>query len=146
MLCSDNGYNLNFEVYTRKKKDFVEKNLGASVVKRLTEDLTDKYHHLYFDNYFNSYNLQLELLDKNIYACGTVQAYRKHLPELKNDREMERGNFDRKISDKGIIFMKWKDAKCVYLLSSCKNNDVTQVGRRAKDGSTTQVVCPVAFI
>ena len=41
---------------------------------------------VYFDNCFTSPTLIAKLLDKGIYAVGTVKANRKHMPTLKNDK------------------------------------------------------------
>ena len=50
---SQNGNFSQFEIYTGKKIGVVEHNLGASVVKDLTEDLVGKWHHVYFDKFFH---------------------------------------------------------------------------------------------
>ena len=49
---SSNGYFSCFDTYTGRREDR-EVGLGAYVLKKLTEDLKDKYHHI-FDNYFDS--------------------------------------------------------------------------------------------
>ena len=49
---SATGYVLKFTVYEGKTGNSVERGLGANVVKRLTEHLQNKYHHVYFDNFF----------------------------------------------------------------------------------------------
>ena len=41
------------------------------MVKKLTENLKDKYHHVFFDNYFTSFRL-LEELEKTE-SMGVVQ-------------------------------------------------------------------------
>ena len=56
-----NGYVSAFDVYTGKKGQAVEHGLGARVVKQLSSDLHHTYQHLYFDNYFSSVNLFLDL-------------------------------------------------------------------------------------
>lgn len=40
MRCNDNGFSLQFEIYS-EKKDVVEKNLGEQVVKKMTEFCTE---------------------------------------------------------------------------------------------------------
>ena len=57
---SSNGYFNRFDIYTGRKEDR-EVGLGAYVVKKLTEDLKDKYHHVHFDNYFTSFQLLEDL-------------------------------------------------------------------------------------
>ena len=49
---SKNGYTCSFQVYTGKVGDTTEKNLGARVVKDLSEPIRGKNHQLYFDNLF----------------------------------------------------------------------------------------------
>lgn len=70
------------------------------------------------DNFFTSYDLFNILKDNLIYAVGTVNAQRKILPKLKDDKLILRGECDWKISNSGIGMYKWKDNKCVHLLSS----------------------------
>lgn len=146
MLCCESGYNYKFEIYTGKKHNIVEKNLGANVVKRLMEGLDGKNHHVYFDNYFSNYELMTYLINKQIYACGTVQSNRKYLPVLKGDRCMERGEIDWKVSDAGILYLKWMDNRSVHILSNChRGDDVINVQRRSKDGRVREVPCPQAI-
>ena len=64
---SCNGYFLNFQVYTGKVGDAVEKGLGARVVKDLTSELKGKYHHVFFDNFFTSAGLLVDLEENGIY-------------------------------------------------------------------------------
>lgn len=61
-----------FQIYTGKIEKR-ERELDARVVKDLTGVLVGKYHRVYFDNYFNSIQLQLDLLQQEIYACGTIR-------------------------------------------------------------------------
>ena len=78
---SNNGYFSQFEVYTGKKKGAVEHQLGTRVVKDLTEDLQGKWHHAYFDNFFTSHNLLVDLERRGIYGCGTARKDRRGFPE-----------------------------------------------------------------
>ena len=58
--------------------------LGTHVVKKLTEDLKKKNHHVFFDN-FTSYQLLADLEEDGIYGCGTARKDRKEFPQgLKN--------------------------------------------------------------
>ena len=78
-----NGYFSKFDVYTGRKETR-ECGLGAHV-KKLTEDLKQKNHHVFFDNYFTSYKLMEDLEKEGILACGTARKDRKKFPSaLKN--------------------------------------------------------------
>lgn len=93
-LADSEGYLFDFDIYTGKTKDYVEKRLRGKVVLRLVEGLEHKEHCLSFNNYFNTYNLLKELKDKGINACGTVMANRKNLPKLKDDKQLKQGDYD----------------------------------------------------
>ena len=87
---SSNGYFSRFDIYTCKKEDR-EVGLGAYVVKKLTEGLKDKHHHVFFDNYFTSFRLLEDLEKDRIYGCGTARKDRKEFPAaLKNPGLKER--------------------------------------------------------
>ena len=58
-----------------------EKQLGQRVVKDLTQLLKGKNHHVFFDNFFTSEALLQDLLDDDIYACGTARKDRKGFPD-----------------------------------------------------------------
>ena len=77
---SKNGYVCDFDIYTGKDGEKTE-DLGAKVVKKLSRELVGGNYILYFDNYFSSPRLFLDLLKDNIYACGTYQWWRKGIPE-----------------------------------------------------------------
>ena len=77
---SQNGYFSSFQVYTGKEGNTTEKGLGKRVVKDLTEDLKGKHHHVYFDNFFTSLDLIVDLDKDGIYSCGTARKDRKGFP------------------------------------------------------------------
>ena len=67
-------------VYTGKKGDTVETNIGAKVVKELTKDFQHKWHYAFFDNFFTSKSLLCDLERVGVYGCGTARADRKFFP------------------------------------------------------------------
>ena len=79
---SSNGYFSRLDVYTGKKADgSTEHNLGARVVKHLTQDFKDKWHMVFFDNFFTSKALICDLEAMKIYSCGTARKDRKGFPQ-----------------------------------------------------------------
>lgn len=95
MADSHNGYFHTLQVYTGKQGGG-EKQLGARVVKDLTQDLKGKNHHVYFDNFFTSEQLLQDLVEDNIYACGTARKDRKGFPPaLKSAKLKKRYTFSR---------------------------------------------------
>lgn len=147
MLADESGYCGKFQIYTGKRGDNAEKNLGARVVKDLCKGLEGKGHNVYFDNYFTSVPLLSELQRDEIYACGTVNSNRKHLPIFLADKELQRGDFDFSVSNGGLTAIKWKDKRSVYLLSNYHDPKVTsQVKRKKRDGTSESVPCPQVLI
>ena len=47
---------------------------------KLTENLNNKYHHVFFDNYFTSFQLLEDLEKDSIYGCGTAHKDHKEFP------------------------------------------------------------------
>ena len=79
---SHNGYFSRFEVYTGKKGNTAEKNLGVRVVKTLTAELKGKGHHVFFDNFFTNEQLLQDLMADDVYSCGTARKDRKGFPPV----------------------------------------------------------------
>ena len=65
------GFVSEFQVYVGKEGE-VEDGLGARVIKDLTQNIKNKYHHVYCDNFFTSLFLLEDLLKDGIYGCGTM--------------------------------------------------------------------------
>ena len=80
-------------MYLRKKGN-TEFVLGESVVLSLCQSLRDTNCYVYFDNFFTSPMLMAKLLENGIYGIGTVRANRKHIPTLKQNKQMKRGEHD----------------------------------------------------
>ena len=60
-------------------------------MKDLTEPSRQKYHHVYFDNFFSSVGLLEDLEEVGLYACGTARTDRKGFPpELKKPKLSDR--------------------------------------------------------
>ena len=74
------GYVCEFEVYTGKTEGERELGLGGNVVKMLTRNITGHNYTIYRDNFFTSATLFRDLLQDNIYTCGTYNATCKCYP------------------------------------------------------------------
>ncbi len=77
---SSNGYFSRLQIYTGKKGNTPEQNLGSRVVKELTSDFQHRWHRVFFDNIFNSKQLLCDLEAVGLYGCGTARKDRKHFP------------------------------------------------------------------
>ena len=86
------SYVHEFEVYVGKPHGVArEVGLGKKVVLKLSEKLRGKNNHLYFDNYFNSVELQEKLLGMGLFGCGTVKSILKYLPPQMSNKKSKRG-------------------------------------------------------
>ena len=136
------GYLYEFDMYLGKKAK-TEFGLGESVVLSLCQKLKDTYCYVFFDNFFTSPTLLLKLLEMGIYATGTVKANRKHMPAMKLDKEMKRGDHDWS-SANNLTAIKWMDNKSVILLSNYFDpRETQQIDRRVKGSKDkVKVTCP----
>ena len=73
------------------KKGNTEFGLGESAILSLCQQLKDTHWFVFFDNFFTSPALLVQLLEMEICATGTVWDNQKNMPVLKHDKEMKRG-------------------------------------------------------
>ena len=66
----------NFQIYSGKSEER-HVPLAEYVVWSLTRELSMKFHHVYFDNFFTSPFLVAKLLEDGIYCTGTLITTRK---------------------------------------------------------------------
>lgn len=101
---------------------------------------------LYFDNFFTSIPLLKKLLERGLYACGTLRCNRKHFPKNKlcTDKALSLGESDFAMCG-DISVTKWRDRgkKAVLVGSNMhKPSDKTTVNRKNKAGKKEVVDCP----
>ena len=148
-LCADseNGYVNNFEIYLGKDKDGeadTAKGLGHYVVMNMTKPYHGKFHHVYFDNFFNSPALMEDLLKEKTLACGTVRTNRKGLPKALK-RRMEKGEIITKQKGQtSLVMTTWKDKREINMLSTnCSPDEPPKrISRRSKDGGEGEIEKP----
>ena len=146
---SSNGYVSAFQVYVGRQGGTAEQGLGSKVVKTLCEDLYGTNRHVYFDNYFSSVDLLLDLLRNGLYGCGTLRSIRKGFPsQLKEPLKKglkERGE-SKTCQMKILTVSVWQDNKTVSVIAT--NSDPTTpqtVTRKHKDGTAHSYPCPCAI-
>ncbi|CAH1983325.1 unnamed protein product [Acanthoscelides obtectus] len=62
---------------------------------------------------------------------------------MKADKELKRGDTNWKISDTGLSIFKWKDKRCVHLLSNYHDPRIFSIVRRkSRNGQIEDVNCP----
>ena len=129
------------------------KEIGASVniVMQLASVIPkNQGHKLYFDNWFTSVNLQVELKKIVIHSLGTVRRNSLRGCVFSSEKELKangRGAFEEKTTVVDNIKLRatvWLDNSAVTLLITCvPDNPAQQVERYdRKHKSIVQVRCP----
>lgn len=144
VLSGISGFTYNFEIYTGQENDPTkrlsnEPDLGcsANIVIRLLRNVP-KYenYRIYFDNYYTTLPLVVELAKNEIYTIGTVR--RNRLPNCKLPTEIElkkekRGTIAENVAcidDVEIASVVWKDNKLVNLISTFTGKEPIQTAQR----------------
>ena len=150
-LCATNGYPYHLQIYKGRDTTGNTEPLVARVVKSMVDIVSScsnvESHSLYFDNFFTSYLLLLELREMNVKATGTIRQFRTGgvhtiLPSDKDMKKQPRGSFDYR-SDGNIFVVKWHDNSVVNLASNVETYlPVRSVGRRVKGQSNTCISQP----
>lgn len=94
-VCDPLGYTYKFQLYTGASTDTEENSEYKGVVKvvmELMKDYLGNYHRLWMDNWYNSPELFLLLLQNKVYAAGTLRLNRRGVPsELKKKKKRNKG-------------------------------------------------------
>ncbi|XP_047106160.1 piggyBac transposable element-derived protein 3-like [Schistocerca piceifrons] len=142
VLTTSNGLVLGFFIYQGAStwpsgQPEPDLGLGGSVVKKLVEGRVLREHVVYFDRYFRSITPLQYLMERKIYAVGTISV--SHIPSaLKSkftaDKELMetgRGSFDEFITEDGkISVLKWIDNRSVTVASTFSGASPTNVVKR----------------
>ena len=119
-MCSSNGHPYNFEIYCGKDPNR-NTPLGSQVVKTMLQPITTNENHVvFFDHFFTSNQLLVELAGRNIRACGTVRDNRTSKCPLKTSKviqKMERGFYDYR-SDVAVLCLIRNDNNAVTFASN----------------------------
>ncbi|KRZ74128.1 PiggyBac transposable element-derived protein 3 [Trichinella papuae] len=123
--CGVSGFLYDFLASDGKHstEEVTAANKPYKVVLKSCESLpAHKNHKVYFDNYFNFLELQVQLKERGIWSCGTIRQNRLRDALLEDDatlRRKGRGAFT-KVTDQtnGVSVVKWFDNKPVLLTST----------------------------
>lgn len=126
---AETGYVQQFQCYAGKREDNIpaasRNGLIFDVVDKLTRPLHFKNHHVYFDNFYTSIPTLQYLLSKKVYACGTIQLNRTHLPPpVKQFPEKgQRGCsvIFQDITEPNLTICAWRDTKVVRFAGTNAN-------------------------
>ena len=143
---SRNGYFLDVDVYVGRPSDgdTTECGLGERVVLQLLSNYEGHNYAVFCDNFFSSPVLFDHLMQRGIYACGTVRQDHRGFPGELVGLRMQRGEFHYRRRD-NLVATVWQDKRQVSMLSTFTKPDVTtSVTRRQRDGSHISISIPEA--
>lgn len=129
-LCTIPGYTYKVSVYAGKND--ILNTTPTNVVLSLCEDLLNRGHTLFTDNWYTSLPLARQLLGKETHLVGTVRKNRRGLPLEITKAKLKRGDYRAAESIDGITILRWKDKRDVFLMSTKHNDRFVEVQKRGK--------------
>ena len=82
-------------------------------------NLLDMHRRVWFDNWFNSVKLLLEMLARDTYGAGTVRINRKNLPKVVVGKHVKLKKGESVYHRNGhLLCLRWCDKRPVTLLST----------------------------
>lgn len=115
-LCeSKSGYCYDLKIYTGSDKINSGNSAFESVVKELSQSILHKGHTLYLNNC--SPKLCKTLINNKTNVVGTVHWNRNNMPKDFYKVKLKKGEYIMR-SCNGIMALKWKDIRDIYILSS----------------------------
>lgn len=107
----------------------------------MAEDFLDLGRTMYTDNWYSSYDLACELLNRSTNLVGTLRANRKCNPKDVVNKKLKKGEVIAKKCTKGITILKWKDKRDVLMISTeHSDSQATILNKRGKEVKKPQVI------
>lgn len=126
MLTTPKGLIQKFAVYTGMLDDFGGKAHAQRVVLHLLEGKLNAGHHLYMDNYYNSFVLAKILLENGTNCTGTLRLDRKGVPQDVKNEKLKKGETVARYAD-GVMIGKWRDKRDVSYISTEFENEMEEI-------------------
>ncbi|XP_053199873.1 piggyBac transposable element-derived protein 4-like [Scomber japonicus] len=117
---SSTGYTYDFFIYEGKGAPIIKGLSYDSVMKLIDVPVLGQGYKLFVDNFYTSPALFLDLLDKKVWACGTIREQRIGFPRDRPgglDSKSPRGTI-RWIREGPLVFVQWRDTKNVNICST----------------------------
>ncbi|KAK9711492.1 Transposase IS4 [Popillia japonica] len=135
MLTNPDGLVNKVAIYTGMLDEMGGRGHAQKVVLHLLQGKLNEGHHVYMDNYYNSFELARKLLDFKTFCTGTLRLDRKHtLTDVKNAK-LKKGETIARYSS-GIIIGKWKDKRDVAYISTEFDNQMVDVQNKKKGNNS----------
>lgn len=149
IITTSKGLVLDFELYQGSKIPFKIHilGLGPAVVLHLWKTIP-KGSVLLFDRYFTTIPLINCLNEIGIHATGTIISNRLKSINFSTDKKFERGVWEKFTrADNKITAIKWKNSKCVTVVSTTTGAEPCQIVKRWSkvEKKEINVNCPAAI-
>ena len=153
MADAENRFVCRFDVYCGKDETSYANNATVldkecikttrTVVGLLDSiQLLDKGHLVYLDNFYNSYQLNLELLSKYTFLCCTLRKNRKGNPKAVVNAKLKKGEVVYRRNG-NVLCLKWcEKKKSVTMMSTIHSAVYVEVKKR--NGGNRKVKKPLA--
>ena len=151
VIADPTGYTIDFSVYGGSQHSESQarsgKGLAYDVVLSLIQPFTYQGYQLYCDNFYSSPTLFEDLRKVDIAATGTVQKNRRGIPtsvkqlhDALSRSDVPRGT-GYYIRHEGIVYVSWRDSKCVTIMSTAHMGSSDSTTKRRVKGANgvTQV-------
>lgn len=142
VLSGVSGFSYDFDIFAGDQSntfpsDAPDLGVSSNVVTRLASTVPKHQNHkLFFDNWFNSPNLQVYLFKNGILPLGTVRLNRvpnSNMPTEKELKKKGRGSMEEKtaeIDGVKLSLVSWFDNKIVNMLSAYVGSEPTTTKQR----------------
>ena len=127
-LCSKGGYTHKAKVYTGKEVERVG-SIAEAVVLELMDGYLDQGRDLCTDNWYTSLPLANSLLARSTNLFGTIRKNRKFIPPAVKGKKLERGEQYFQQNNNGILLLKWKDKRDIFMLSTKHDGVLSRNGK-----------------
>ncbi|XP_063073836.1 piggyBac transposable element-derived protein 4-like [Engraulis encrasicolus] len=137
------GYTWNFFIYEGKSSEASQALVAGkglsydSVMQLLPTEALGAGYKLYVDNFYTSPELFKDLLEKMVWACGTIRPNRKGFPTDRPgalDKKSPRGTI-RWIREDPLLFVQWKDSRDVHMCSTMHQAHAGETIQRSLKGA-----------
>ena len=92
ILSTSSGIVQKIAVYTGLLDDYGGQNHTQKIVLHLLNEKLNVGHHVFMDNYYNSFDLAKLLLDKKTHCTGTLRTTRKNTPKDVQTTKLRKGD------------------------------------------------------
>lgn len=107
-MTTPTGLVQKIAVYTGMLDEIGGRGHAQKVVLHLMENRLNVGHHLYMDNYYNSFDLAKTLLDQGTHCTGTTKIGQKKCTHRRQKRKTSQGQYDFQICNR---YYDWKMAR-----------------------------------